>query len=202
MNWRNLLHEIDWSLQNHLTVSAPVIKRRLRDTHRVTSGLTPLQQQRYHELATDYPLTAWPAVCSRQEYLINLHILDLLDRYLAPASGRGHDIGAGKWAYLPALLSWSGLSWDAVELDAHRRDWTLATRRAYANDMLRLCGDCHYRARSLRELTGRYACVTWFLPYVVPAPLQAARLPARFLSRRNCCGMPGPCCNPVGPCLW
>ncbi len=180
MNWRSLRLEIDWFLQNHLTLSAPVIKRRLRDTDRLARALTPAQQLRYQALAAAYPLGAWPAVCTRQEYLINLHTLDLLDRYTTPAIGRGLDIGAGVWAYLPALLSWAGQPWDAVELDAHRRDWTLVTRRAYAAHMQGLCSDCRYHAGSLRARTGQYANMTWFLPYVLPAPLHAARLPARF----------------------
>ena len=180
MNWRNLQLEIDWCLQNLLTLSAPVVKRRLHDPRHLQAGLTPEQLKRYQTLGADYPLDTWSTVCSRQEYLINLHILDLLDRYAIPATGRGLDIGAGNWAYLPALLSWSGQAWDGVELDAHRRDWTLVTRRAYAKDMQRLCDDCRYHSGSLRHHTGHYACITWFLPYVLPAPLHAARLPPRF----------------------
>ena len=180
MNWRTLRHEIDWFLQHHLTLSAPVVKRRLRDIHGLTKHLNPAQQQRYQTLAAHYPLAAWPALCTRQEYLINLHTLDLLDRYASLLPGRGLDIGAGSWVYLPALLSGSGQSWDAVELDAYRRDWTLTTRRAYAEDMRRLCDDCHYCVGSLLQHTGRYANITWFLPYVLPTPLHAARLPARF----------------------
>ena len=185
MNWRTLPLEFDWFFQGRLTLSAPVIKRRLHDAQRLLVGLTPAQRQRHHTLAAHYPLDAWPRVCTSREYLINLHTLDMLDRYAGAVPGRGLDIGAGNWVYLPALLSWSGQPWDAVELDAHRRDWTLATRHAYARVMQQLCDDCRYHTGSLLAQGGRYGCITWFLPYVLPAPLRAARLPYRHFEPQS-----------------
>ncbi|MCP9438295.1 MAG: hypothetical protein NHB36_00235 [Nitrospira sp.] len=182
MNLTELRREIDWRIQNRLAWSAPVLKRRLRDVTRVLAGLRAAQAQRYRALAGRYDLADWPRVCTARDYRLNLYVLDVLDRYLPrpAAGGRCLDIGAAAWGYLPALAAWSGGAWDGVELDAHRRYWTLATRAGHARYMCRHFPGCRYRVGSLLDLRGFYAAVTWFLPFVRPAPLAAARLPARF----------------------
>ncbi len=182
MGLRTWRLEIDWRIQNRLVWSAPVLKRRLRDVARLLAGLDAAQTERYRALAGRYDLADWPRVCTAREYRLNLYVLDVLDRYLPRVAGGGRclDIGAAAWSYLPALVSWSHLPWDGVELDAHRRYWTLATRRAHAEYMCRICPACRYRPGSLLDVHGRYRGITWFLPFVRPAPLAAARLPARF----------------------
>lgn len=178
MPFAELRRRFDWWLQNRLTGSAPVLKRHLASLAQLEAALAPAQQARYRELAARYPLAGWPAVCTRREALINLWVLDVLDRHVPrPGAGRCLDIGAGGWSYLPALASFAGAVWDGIELDAHRRDWTLATRRGYAEHMLRLAPDCRYLTGSLPELDGRYAGIAWFLPFITPAAFAASRLP-------------------------
>jgi hypothetical protein len=178
-----LRREIDWYIQNRLTLSAPVFKRRAR-RERIRSKLDPEPRARLDALASGYDLSAWATVCSPREYLLNLHVLDMLDRHLPhpPAMRRGLDIGSGNWSYLPALVSWSRSPWDGVELDAHRRDWTLATRRAYAACMMRTCRDCRYFPGALTEFGGTYEGITWFLPYVRAETFSTTRLPRRYFA--------------------
>ena len=179
--------EIDWRLQNALTLSAPVIKWRLKNRLALEQSLTSAQTARLRALAKNYNLAGWEDVCTHREYMLNLHVLDVCDRYGPPGaeSGRALDIGAADWSYLPALRSWGGTAWDGIELNAHRRDWTLATRRAYAQYMCRICEGCHYLCGSLLGLDRRYACITWFLPYVLSAPLRHAHLPERYFEPRR-----------------
>lgn len=178
-DWRR---ELDWRLQNLLTFSAPVIKRTVGDLRAAERTFSPVQSIRYRDLAEKYPLSAWGGVCADEELFLNLYFLDLFDRHLPkpPLSGRGLDIGAGGWSYLPALSAWSRIPWDGVELDAHRRYWTLATRRGHAEYMLRISEGSRYLPGSLFDLSGSYSGITWFLPFVTPGPLRAARLPDRF----------------------
>lgn len=181
MKLTELRREFDWRLQNLLPWSALVVKRTLKDPAPLLARLTAGQMRRHRELARRYPLANWPAVCTEPEYRLSLYVLDLLDRYVpCKPRGRALDIGAAAWGYLPALAAWSGGAWDGVELDAHRRYWTLATRAGHARYMCRHFPGCRYRAGSLLDVRGSYAGITWFLPFVRPAPLQAARLPARF----------------------
>lgn len=178
-DWRR---EFDWRLQNLLTFSAPVIKRRVGDLAALEKKFSSAQSTRYRELAAQYSLSAWGRVCAEEEARLNLYFLDLCDRAIPrpSLSGRGLDIGAGNWSYLPALTRWSGIPWDGVELDAHRRYWTLATRRAHAEYMLRISDDCRYFPGSLLDRTETYVCITWFLPFVTPGSLRAGRLPGRY----------------------
>ena len=181
-----LRREFDLWLQNRLTWSAPVWKRRLTSLADLEATLPPPALARYRELAARYPLARWPQVCNRREAQLNLYVLDLLDRHArrsAPGA-RLLDIGSGRWSYLPALASFAGERWDGVEIDAHRRDWTLVTRRGYAGFMRRIAPGCRYLAGSLLDVRGIYGGITWFLPFVTPGPLAAARLPARMLQPR------------------
>lgn len=178
-DWRR---EFDWRLQNILTFSAPVIKRPVGDLRIVERKFSAAQAARCREFFARYSLSSWARVCDEEESLLNFYFLDICDRAIPRPlrSGRGLDIGAGSWRYLPALTSWSGIPWDGVELDAHRRYWTLATRRAHAEYMLRISDGSRYLPGSLLDLTGAYVCITWFLPFVTPGALRAGRLPNRF----------------------
>lgn len=183
MSPTELRREIDWYIQNRLTLSAPVFKRRVR-LPEIQAGFDPAQRARFEALAAGYDLGAWARVCSPREYVLNLYTLDMLDRYASrPAIlRRGLDVGAGNWSYLPALAAWTHTPWDGVELDAHRRDWTLATRRAYANYMTRAYPDCRYLAGSLEGMAGACDSITWFLPFVRVDAFAATRLPRRFFT--------------------
>lgn len=68
-----------------------------------------------------------------------------------------------------------------MELDAHRRYWTLSTRRAHGEWIARRLPGCRYLAANLLDLRGAYGFVTWFLPFIHEAPLRAWGLPSRFL---------------------
>lgn len=184
MHWSTLRREFDWRLQNALTLSPPQFKRPLRVAQRVTRHFSTAQAARLGDLAARYRLDAWPDHCTATEFRLNLYVLDVLDRHLPPVTGAGRalDIGAAGWGYLPALAAVTGGAWDGIELDAHRRYWTLTTRRAHADYMCRHHPGCRYLPGSLLDLDGAYNRITWFLPFVLPAALRAWRLPARFFA--------------------
>jgi len=176
--WRR---ELEWWLQGRLTWSPPPWHRPIGDAGRWLAGESDRVRQRHLELSGRYPLERWPSLCNAVEYRLSLHVLDLLDRRLGPA-GRGPalDIGSQDFAYLPGLATWGGGPWHGVELEPHRRRWTLATRRAHAERLCRAFPGARYHPGSLLELQGEFDAVTWFLPFVLPAPLRARGLPERF----------------------
>jgi hypothetical protein len=108
----------------------------------------------------------------------------VLDRQLGPGlpDGRALDVGSKNGGTLPALHAALPRRWDLVELDAHRRYLTLATRRAFGESMVRGFPGCRFVAGSVTTLPGPYAVVTWFLPFVHEAPLRAWGLPPRFFA--------------------
>lgn len=178
----SLRREIDWQLQNSLTASLPVFKRSGASIDRITHSFSPAQAARLATLAARYPIDTWTGHCTPKEFVFNLYVLDILDRHLPDGRTfiRSLDIGASSWSYLPALATATRGAWDGVELDAHRRYWTLATRRAHAEFMCRYHAGCRYIPGSLLDIDGAYACITWFLPFVTPGALRAWHLPARF----------------------
>ncbi len=128
------------------------------------------------------------AACTEENIGIDLDTLKLRDSHMPRlhTMTRGLDIGAAAWSTLPALRAWSNTPWDGVELDAHRRYWTLATRRAHAEYMVRRSDPrCRYYSGSLLERRECYTHMTWWLPFVTPAPLRAWRLPQRYFQPRE-----------------
>lgn len=178
----NFRLEIDWWIQNHLTASPAAPGPARFDLVDFDARLDHAARQRLIQLSARYSPRAWTALCDADTYHINLYTLDICDRYLgsAPAAGRGLDIGCKDWDYLPALASWSGLAWDGVEIDAHRRHINLVTRRACGERMAAAFPGSRYLAGSVTGLDERYSLITWFLPFVLPAPLRAWRLPDRL----------------------
>ena len=135
--------------------------------------LTPRPQARVDDLAGRYDLAPLAAACGAVERAESLYVLDLLDRHgLADpdrsGAGRALDVGSKNGAYLPGLATAWPHGWDAVELDAHRRYWTLRTRRAHGEAMAGAFPGCRFHAADVRSLDGSYARITWFLPFVHP----------------------------------
>ncbi|MDX2010452.1 MAG: hypothetical protein SFW67_09695 [Myxococcaceae bacterium] len=108
----------------------------------------------------------------------------MLDRSLPVdlPPGRALDVGAKNGAMLAGLATAQPRGWDAVELDAHRRYLWGSTRRVYGEAVAAAFPDCRFIAGDVRSLEGPWAVVTWFLPFLTQAPLEAWGLPARFLA--------------------
>ncbi len=176
MNWTSLRA---WSPRAHLPGPAP------GGLHVGIDGqpLSPRARARVDELAGRYDLAPLVAACGPVERAESLYVLDLLDRHgladpVGAATGRGLDVGSKNGAYLPGLATAWPHGWDAVELDAHRRYWTLRTRRAHGEAMAAAFPGCRFHATDVRSLTGSYARITWFLPFVLEGAHEAWGLPA------------------------
>lgn len=163
-------------VRNAVSLSAPAWKSPVS-----LDSLRPeLDPKRLALLEREYPrLTAWSEHCSTQDWRESLYVLDVLRQHLPPAlpPGRALDVGSKNGTYLPGLVTASPRGWDACELDAHRRYAWGATRRAYGERMASAFPDCSFHARDVRSLEGPWALVTWFLPFVSEAPLDAWGLP-------------------------
>lgn len=175
--------EVAWRLRNAFPWSPPAI-RRSRSWSTLLHTLPPDLRPAAESQAARYDLSRWGQVCDAQGFRESLYVLDVLDHCIGPPSHSAPslDIGCKNGCYLPGLQAWSGGSWDGVELDAHRRYWTLTTRRAHGEFIARSLPGCRYLAGDVRDLSGPYGFMTWFLPFLHEAPLQAWGLPRRFLT--------------------
>ncbi len=173
--------ELGFRWRSALRWSAPAWKR-VVDQRVVAARLDAAGRARLAHLATRFDLTTWSEHCSWPEWRESLYVLDVVSQVVpSTPEGRGLDVGAKNGCTLPGLATARPGGWDAVELDAHRRYVWGTTRRAYGEALAKAFPPCRFLAGDVREVTGRYACITWFLPFLTPAPLEAWGLPQRFL---------------------
>ncbi len=178
-----LITDIGWWLRNALTWSMPAFKRPV-PVEQVREALSPQGRLRLAQLESLYSLEHWSRCCSLQDWRESLYVLDLLHTVL-PADlpeGRALDVGAKNGCALPGLATAWPRGCDAVELDAHRRYAWGSTRRVYGEQMASHWPGCRFISGDVRSLSGPYSLVTWFLPFVSEAPLEAWGLPSRYLA--------------------
>ncbi|MSQ43539.1 MAG: class I SAM-dependent methyltransferase [Chloroflexi bacterium] len=181
----DLLREIAFRWRSFSTISAPAWKRCAGSWQRLTATLEKPATTTIDDLRTRFgaDLDEWPKRLTVHELHEAVYLIDVLDRYLN-ASGvvktPGLDVGAKNGTALPALANSIPGPWDLVEIDAHRRYATLATRRAHGTRIARHYPRSRFIAGSVTELPGPYGVVTWILPFIDPAPLAAWGLPKRL----------------------
>lgn len=173
------LREFSFWLRNTVTVSLPAWKRAVA----LESLRGELDGRALATLERQFDLSRWAGVCDAQDWRESLYVLDVLDRVLPRdlPPGRALDVGSKNGTYLPGLATAQPRGWDAVELDAHRRYLWGSTRRVYGEAMARHFPDCRFIAGDVRSLDGPWALVSWFLPFLTEAPLEAWGLPVREL---------------------
>lgn len=178
----NQWRELEFWLKRRFSVSLPMFKLRKVSVKSLEEAFEPQQKLRFETLCDTYSLDHWDKVCSNSEFLGNLCILDILQQHLSPhhPHGPGLDIGSRSFWYAPALQSFLRASWMGVELDAYQRYITGHTRKAYAEYMMSPFDNMSYQASSLTDIQGSFGCITWFLPYILPEPMEASGLPDRF----------------------
>lgn len=171
-----------WRLRNAVTWSPPVI-RRSQTLSALLRTLPPALRPAAQALVARHASSQWVDACDAWSFRESLYVLDMLNRYAgSPDYPPPYlDIGCKNGGYLPGLQAWSGGSWHGVELDAHRRYWTLTTRRAHGEFVVRHLPGCRYIAGDLLELRGNYGFITWLLPFLHETPLRIWGLPRRFL---------------------
>ncbi len=182
----DLLRRLRFRARDSLRLSPPAWKR-LATRAELERELDDAGRARLAELAPRFPrLSLWDRACSLAEWRESLYALDVLDTVLAgrPSHGRCLDVGAKNACMLAGLATAVPLGWDAVELDAHRRYAWGTTRRAYGERMAAAFDGCRFIAGDVRALTGPYALVTWFLPFLAPGPVRAWGLPDGVLAPR------------------
>jgi hypothetical protein len=179
---RDRLNDLAFRWRSMMRWSAPVWKLPARSLAKATAALAPEGQRRAEQLAAGHDLSRWPQLLTALELRENLYTLDLLHQLLPGAlpPGPALEVGSKNGALLPAQQAAWPHPWDLVELDAHRRYLDLSTRRAHGERMAAAFAGCRYVAGSVTEMTGQYALVSWFLPFVHERPLEAWGLPRRF----------------------
>lgn len=157
------------------TPTPPLRLAALRERLRPRAALRFDALEHKHDLE---PLTRAPHV---EGALEALWATDVLDRALGAARlppGPALDVGAKNATHLPGQYAYRPGPWDLVEIDAHRRYVDFTTRGAHGRAMAARFRAARYLAQDVNTVAGRYALITWFLPFVVESPHRAWGLPA------------------------
>lgn len=175
------LDELSFRLRSAFPFSLPAFKRTVTFE---SLTLPASARERALELLEANDRATWAGCCNAQDWPESLYALDVLRRVLPSPlpEGRGLEVGAKNGSMLPGFVTAVRRGCDAVELDAHRRYLWGSTRRVYGEAMARAFPDCRFIAGDVRSLEGPWAVVTWWLPFLTAAPLEAWGLPGRFLA--------------------
>lgn len=130
---------------------------------------------------------------AEQNYLENLYMLDVLDKYF-PFSARSGanqeniaalDIGSKNWAYAPAQHAFfqkyaQNFTLTGIELDAHRLYPDLYSRAETAKFYIKNLPEADYIAGDLLNLNKKFDVIIWFLPFVYERPHKKWGLPMKY----------------------
>ncbi len=167
-----------WALRNRLHWSPRPWPRAACALEQFQTTLNASQLQALARLREGYPRLSSLRLSRPLQWQESLYVLDLLAQHLSPPTqGACLDVGCRNWAYLPGQWAWHAGPWDGIEIDPHRRYLDLTTRGAHAQATAADYDACRFITGSVETLAGPYTRITWFLPFVSPAPHRAWGLP-------------------------
>jgi SAM-dependent methyltransferase len=178
---------IDWSIKRLFTWSRRVPDWSVGDLGIVKQDFDDVQNKRAQELDQAYETSHWTRICEKTEVHRCYYTLDVLDQHLKGEipEGPALDVGAREWWYIPALYSFRPGPWLGVEVDGYQRYGDMTTRAAVARVRCSSLDGVEYAIRSILDEKGRYAFITWFLPFVFFDTQVAGGLPDRFFEPRK-----------------
>lgn len=125
---------------------------------------------------------------TKENYLLNIYTLDLLDKYL-PVKSKNNlsvlDIGCKNWFYVQAEHAFfkkysKNLNLHGIELDANRLYSNFYSRAEVAKFYMKNLSDVKYIHGDFLKYNGNYDYIIWILPFVVQEPLLKWGLPGRY----------------------
>lgn len=177
----------DWSIKRIFTWSRRVPDWSVGDLALAKEEFDEAQLKRAAELDEVYDTSHWAQICEKTEVHRCYYTLDVLDQHLKGEvpDGPALDVGARDWWYIPALYSFRPGAWLGVEVDGHQRYFDMTTRAAVAQKRSSSLDGAEYAIRSVLDEHGRYALITWYLPFVFLDTQVAGGLPDRFFDPRK-----------------
>jgi hypothetical protein len=182
---QNLKNNIDFFLRQHLVLSRKNYSEKNESKEGVLSGKA-LVEKNY--LAEKFDLSYIEANSTRQNYLENLYIIDILDSYLEMNFQENLnvlDIGCKNWFYAKGEYFFfkkycKNLKLDGIELDSNRLYFNLYSRKEAAKFYTKGLDNVNYIEKNFLKHRERYDYIVWILPFVVEEPLIKWGLPMRF----------------------
>lgn len=186
----NLKNNIDFFLRQRLSFSRKNYLEHNEDKEGLFSGKIA---EREKFLLEKYDLENLKSNSTRQNYLENLYLIDILDTYLTPNPSPLHpfthstvlDIGCKNWTYAKGEYAFfkkhcENLQLEGIELDANRLYSNFFSRKEVAKFYMQGLENANYIEGDFLEHSGEYDFLVWILPFVVENPLVKWGLPLRY----------------------
>ena len=188
---RNLKNNVDFFLRQRLNFS----RKNYFAPNESKNGLFTIIEliEREKELIENFNLEYLKSNSTRENYLENLYIIDLLDRYLEidfQDNLKVLDVGCKNWIYVKGEYSLfkkycKKLILDGIELDVNRLYSNFYTRGEVAKFHIKDLDAANYIAGDFLNHEEKYDYIIWILPFIVEYPLIKWGLPRKYFQPRK-----------------
>lgn len=181
-----IANEIDFFLRQNLRFSRKNYfeKNESKENLFVQENLIQHEKKLYDKFNLSY----LKSNSTRQNYLENLYIIDLLDKYLDIGfreNLRVLDIGCKNWFYAKGEYSFfkkycRNLILDGIELDTNRLYTNFYSRKEVAKFHIKDLSECKYIEGDFLETNEYYDYIVWVLPFIFEYPHLRWGLPKKY----------------------
>jgi len=189
--YQNIKNTIDFFLRNHLVFS----RKNYFEKNEVKDGLFNTKELIMHEefLFKKYDLSFLKNNSTKQNYMENLYVLDLLDRFLGVDFKKDLkvlDIGCKNWFYAKAEYLFfrkrcPNLIIDGIEIDPNRLYSNFYSRGEVAKFNIKDLNGANFIAKDFLEHDKKYDYIIWILPFVVKYPHLKWGLPQKYFQPKK-----------------
>ncbi len=183
---QNLKNNIDFFLRQHLNFSRKNYYEKNEEKEGLFAKQKALEREKF--LFEKYNLNYLKSNSTRQNYLENLYIIDLLDKYLSIYFKENLsilDIGCKNWFYAKGEYFFfkkycKNLVLDGIELDSNRLYLDFYSRAEVAKFHIKGLEGVNYFEKNFLHHNEKYDYIIWILPFVVEEPHVKWGLPKKF----------------------
>lgn len=184
--FENIKNSVDFFLRQHLAFSRENYFQQNEDKEGLLA--LPKALDKEQELIKKYDLEYIKNNSTKQNYLENLYIIDILDKNLTTDFTKNLkvlDIGCKNWFYAKGEYFFfkkycNNLTMDGIELDSNRLYTNFYSRKQVALFHIKDLQNTNYIEGTLLSHSGKYDYITWILPFVVKDPLIKWGLPMKY----------------------
>lgn len=184
--FQNIKNIVDFSIRQKIAISRKNYFEQNESKEGLLQSQDEIDKEQY--LCDKYDLAFVKNSTTQRNYLENLYILDLLDRYLSIYSVTGLnvlDIGCKNWFYAKGEYFFfkkycDNLAIDGIELDANRLYSNFYSRKEVAKFHIKDLKGANYIADDFLKHNKKYDYIIWILPFVLEYPLFKWGLPHSY----------------------
>ena len=177
---------IDFSLRQKIPFSRRNYSEPNESKEELFKSQDEIDREKY--LYEKYDLEKVKTSTTRRNYLENLYIIDVLDKYFRInylKNLKAIDIGSSNWFYAKGQYHFfkeksSEITLRGIELDTNRLNTRFYSRKEIANFHTKNLKNVAYISGSLLEHKEKYDFVVWILPFVLEYPFARWGLPMSY----------------------